>query len=241
MSEVLKNGIDVSEWQREIDWPKVAAAGVEFAMIRATHGLKRDVYFERNIEGALDAGIAVGVYCCSYATSLSGVKAEAAYFLETILPYREEIIYPAAFDAEQEGQFRLGKAKVTELILTFCEAVTEAGYIPVNYTNCNWLNNAIDKSALAEAGVDVWVAWPQGVKSFADKPADGVTKHEHTMWQFSTVGRIDGINGNVDLNVSYIDYAADVQEEQEIPEGRYMSLAEAGEILAGLGCEGILL
>ena len=65
MSEIKCYGIDVSEWQREINWQKVADSGVSFAMIRATHGLKRDAYFVKNMEAALEAGISVGVYCCS--------------------------------------------------------------------------------------------------------------------------------------------------------------------------------
>lgn len=239
MSEILKKGVDVSEWQREIDWPKVAAAGVEFAMIRATHGLKRDAYFDRNIKGALAAGINVGVYCCSYATTKAGVEAEAGYFLGTIADYAGDITYPAAFDAEQTGQFNLGKQKVTELILTFCKAVETAGFVPVNYTNCNWLNNVIDKPAVANTGIDTWVSWPKAVKSFADKPADGVTKHEHTMWQFSTVGRIDGISGNVDLNVCYVDYPAETIDDDT--EDAYITLAEAGEILRDAGVRGIII
>ena len=238
MSEILKKGVDVSEWQREIDWPKVAAAGVEFAMIRATHGLKGDAYFDRNIKGALAAGINVGVYCCSYATTKAGVEAEAGYFLGTIAEYADDITYPAAFDAEQASQFNLGKSKVTELILTFCKAVENAGYIPVNYTNCNWLNNVIDKPALANAGIDTWVSWPKNVKSFADKPEDAVTKHEHTMWQFSCHGKVDGISGNVDLNVCYVDYPALFEDETE---NEYVTLAEAGEILREAGVKGIII
>lgn len=130
-------GIDVSEWQSEIDWKKVAADGVEFVMIRATHGKKTDAYFERNIKSALESNIAVGVYCCSYATTVEGVKAETEHFLRTIEPYQKDILFPAAFDAEQDSQYKLGRDKVTELILTFCKAVEEAGYVPVNYTNCN--------------------------------------------------------------------------------------------------------
>lgn len=238
MSEVKQYGIDVSEWQREINWQKVADSGVSFAMIRATHGLKRDAYFVKNVEAALEAGIAVGVYCCSYATTISGICAEAEFFLETIRPYREEIAFPAALDAEQDAQFRLGKSAVTELMLQFCAAVTEAGYIPLVYTNCNWLNCVVDKAALAENGIDIWVAWPKAVSSFDELPPNGVTKHDHTIWQFSSQGRIDGIAGNVDLNVSYVDYA---EEAPYLPTGHYVTLEELGKMLTEMGCEGILL
>ena len=238
MSERRQFGIDVSEWQGVIDWQAVAESGVEFAMIRATHGRTGDAYFTQNMEGALAAGLSVGVYCCSYATTVGGVLAEAAYFLETISPYREEITFPAAIDAEQEMQYRLGKSAVTDLLTAFCEAVTEAGYLPMVYTNCNWLNHVIDKAALADAGIDIWVSWPKKVTSFADLPQDEVTKHDHTMWQFSCDGRVSGIAGRVDLNVSYVDYA---QEAPVLSAGFYLSWDEAREILADTGCEGILL
>lgn len=238
MSEVKRFGIDVSEWQGEINWAKAAEAGVEFAMIRATHGQKRDVFFEKNMEAALEAGIAVGVYCCSYATTVAGVLAEAAYFLDAIRPWREEIAFPAAIDAEQESQFRLGRTGVTELLLAFCESVTSAGYLPMIYSNCNWLNSVIDQCELEENGIDVWVAWPQEAATFAEMPEDAVTKHAHTMWQFSNCGRVAGIAGPVDLNVCYADYA---EEAPVLPDRRYVSWEEAAAMLAELGCEGILL
>ncbi len=240
MSEILIYGIDVSEWQMEINWKKVAADGVQFAVLRATHGTKKDACFEQNISDAINAGVAVGVYCCSYATTPQGVLDEAAFLLDTIAPYREYITYPVAFDAEQDKQYKLGKTKVTELILTFCGKVKEAGYAPMNYTNCAWLNNVIDKPALVEAKIDTWVAWPQNVKSFADKPTDGVTKHEHTMWQFSSVGRIDGINGDVDLNVCYVDYPALVKKEQYEKNG-LITLSELVSELTGRGISHIVL
>ena len=208
MSKRILHGIDVSEWQKKIDWQKVAADGVEFAMIRATHGLKVDAYFEDNIKGAFAAGINVGVYCCSYGDTVSEVLAEADFLLDTIEPYRKYITYPVAFDAEQQSQFKLGKKKVTELILAFCKAVHERGYVSLNYTNCNWLNNVIDKDAVAGAGIDTWVSWPVAADSFNENLVDGVTKHDHTMWQFTDCGRVGGINGDVDLNLCYEDYPA---------------------------------
>ena len=240
MEEIVIYGIDVSEWQQEIDWKKVTADGVQFAMLRATHGTKKDACFEQNISGAINAGIAVGVYCCSYATTPQGVAEEAAFLLETIEPYREYIAYPVAFDAEQDKQYQLGRAKVTELILTFCGKVKDAGYVPMNYTNCNWLNNVIDKPALAEAGIDTWVSWPKNVTGFADKPEDGVTKHEHTMWQFSSVGRIDGISGNVDLNVCYVDYPAKLEKENHEKNG-VITLSELAAELTARGISHIVL
>ena len=234
-NSTILHGIDVSEWQGTINWDKVSAAGVEFAMIRATHGLKRDVFFEQNIKGALDAGVAVGVYCCSYATDLDGILADAAYFLTTLKPWRSAITFPVVLDAEQNEQYALGKAKVTEMMLAFCKTVADSGYTPMVYTNSAWLNNVIDKPTLADEGIDVWVAWPKSTTNFDNIPVDGVTKHEHTMWQFSSVGKVDGIAGNVDLNVSYVNYG------ETIDTGEYITWDEVAEMLRNSGVRGVIL
>ena len=212
--EKLFLGIDVSEFQGEIDWAMVAKSGVQFVMIRATHGQKLDAMFQKHIEGAIEAGLEIGVYHCSYAKAPEDVEKDAGLFLDTIEPYRKYITYPVAFDAEQESQFRLGKEAVTNLILTFCRAVIAAGYEPVNYSNCNWLNNVIDKEALEEEGIDTWVSWPRAVRGFDPLPEDKVTKHPHTMWQFSCIGLAPGIQQNVDLNVCYVDYAAAAKQRR---------------------------
>lgn len=238
---VKKRGIDVSEWQHTIDWERAADDGVEFAMIRASHGLREDESFRKNIEGALDAGISVGVYHCAYASEAENFAAEVSFFLETIRPYREEITYPVAIDMEQNAQYRQGKSAVTALILSFADRATQNGYIPMCYTNCNWLNSVIDKSALAEAGVDVWVSWPRGSRRLEDLPEDGVTKHAHTMWQFSASGSVAGIGTDVDLDVSYADYDNSREDPYPEPDSRYMTLEQVGDLLAELGCEGILL
>ena len=238
-SEFFLRGIDVSEWQGEINWKKVAESGIDFAMIRATHGLKRDVYFERNIRGASEAGIAVGVYCCSYALDEESIEAEAAYFVATIKPWKQLITYPAVLDAESDKQFQLGRKTVTAMMLKFCEMVEDGGYVPMVYTNSNWLNNVIDKNALANEGIDIWVSWPKNVTTFEEKGADGVTKHEHTMWQFTDKGKVNGIAGPVDLNVAYIDYAAFLEMENESE--KYITWSEVAAILEERGVKGIIL
>ena len=101
-------------------------------------------------------------------------------------------------------------------------------------------DSVIDKPALAEAGIDTWVSWPKNVTGFADKPEDGVTKHEHTMWQFSSVGRIDGISGNVDLNVCYVDYPAKLEKENHEKNG-VITLSELAAELTARGISHIVL
>ena len=104
----VARGVDVSVHQGEIDWTKVADAGIEFAMIRVGYRgygsegkMMGDTYFQRNIQGALDAGLKVGVYYFSQAVTVEEAREEAAYVLEQIAPY--PISYPVVFDWERQN------------------------------------------------------------------------------------------------------------------------------------------
>lgn len=99
------NGIDVSVWQGEIDWARVKAGGVGFAMVRAGYGLAADPNFARNMEGAAAQGIPVGTYLYSRAVTTGEAEEEAAFLLELAKPYR--IVYPASLDMESAGQHAL--------------------------------------------------------------------------------------------------------------------------------------
>lgn len=96
------NGIDVSVWQGEIDWARVKAGGVGFAMVRAGYGLAADPNFARNMEGAAAQGIPVGTYLYSRAVTTGEAEEEAAFLLELAKPY--QIVYPASLDMESAGQ-----------------------------------------------------------------------------------------------------------------------------------------
>lgn len=193
-----RKGIDVSTWQGDIDWNKVKADGIEFAMIRSSFGKENpdkqtDNKFHQNIKNAKAAGIPVGVYHYSYALSAEDAKKEADFCLSVIKGYQLE--YPVAFDIEDASQLNLGKKLITDIIMAFCERVQAAGYYVSLYTNLDWISNRIDMTR-AKA-FDIWLA------QWSSKPT---YSGSFGMWQYTSGGSVSGISGNVDMNIAYYDY-----------------------------------
>lgn len=205
-------GIDVSYAQGAIDWDLVRFSGVNFAMIRASHGYisdKRptaeDVMFKYNVTEATRVGINVGVYHYLYAESVEDARKEAKFFIETIKPYK--ITYPVVLDVEEQSQADLGKDEITKICKAFLDEVKAAGYYPMIYANKSWLTYYLDMSQLSE--YEVWLAQWYTVPTYTG---------EFGMWQYSSKGIVSGIDTYVDLNLSYKDYAKIIRE------GRYNNL-----------------
>lgn len=196
-------GIDVSKWQGEIDWGKVRAAGLKFAMIRLGYGSADggpcglDSWFERNVANAVKAGIEVGCYFYSYATSVASAKKEAAFVVSVLQKYKGAFTYPVAFDLEDKTQQNLGKTVLTDMVIAFGDAIEKAGFYCSLYSNLDWLKNRLDDSSLKR--FDHWLA--QWASSPTYSGAFG-------MWQNSSKGSVNGISGNVDTDVAYKDYPA---------------------------------
>lgn len=202
--KVSKQGIDVSSFQGEIDWQRVKADGIEFAMIRlgyrgyGTGRMMLDDYYEANIQGALDAGLEVGVYFFSQAVSEEEAVEEAQVVLENIRNYH--VTYPIIYDAEEipsdtartDG---LTVRQLTDNAIAFCEYVEAAGYQSMIYSNKRWLLTKLDLERLID--YDVWFA---GYINIPEYPYD------FKMWQYTESGSVDGIEGNVDMNISFMDY-----------------------------------
>ena len=190
-------GIDVSKWQGTIDWKKVKNAGINFAMIREGYGKKSptqvDKKFKENIENAKNAGINTGVYHYSYADSVSDAELEAEFCLENIKGYSLE--YPVVFDIEDKEMTKLTTRQRTDICKAFCDKIEKNGYYAMIYCNKNWLENYLYKDELTKE-YDLWLAH-YGVSS---------PSHSCGIWQHSDSGKINGINGNVDLNISYKNY-----------------------------------
>lgn len=197
---VTRKGIDVSYAQGEIDWKKVAASGVDFAIIRAGRGragstntMKEDDYFRRNITEAQKYGIDVGVYFYSYATSVSEAKEEARFFVELVKGY--QIQYPLILDMEEEFQGGIGTRKLTNMIEAFFEVLIEERYFPMFYSYKSWLERNLDMTILDKYAI--WLA----------QVGDTVTyEGGYYIWQYSFTGKVSGINGDVDLDYSYRDF-----------------------------------
>lgn len=187
-------GIDVSSWQGDINWSKVAQSGIGFAMVRASYGTnQKDNKFVRNMNGISGTGINPGAYHYTYATSVSESLAEAENFLNTISPY--SFSYPVALDIEDNSIANLGKNTATDIAYEFCDKVESAGYYVCIYSNLNWFINNLNMDRLAR--FDIWLAqWS------ANPTYDG----EFGIWQYSSEGSVQGIDGNVDLDISYKDY-----------------------------------
>lgn len=192
---VKSNGIDVSYAQGNIDWKKVANAGIDFAIIRAGRGdlgsgCKMDDYFVQNIKGATANGIDVGVYFYSYATTVEEARAEAKFLVKIIKDYK--ITYPVILDMEEE----MGQADVTAMIDAFFKEIMNAGYYPMFYSYKSWIETYLDMRIL-----DKYAVWLAQTGVSAPTYEGGFY-----IWQYSHKGKVDGINGYVDLNISYRDF-----------------------------------
>ena len=198
----MKKGIDVSKWQEKIQWNKVKASGIDFAIIRAGYGKESnqiDPYFHENIKGAQSNGIKCGAYWYSYALSAAEAEQEANLFLSTIKGYKLE--YPVVLDIEDNSIAKLGKTTCTSIVRAFCNKIEKAGYYATFYTNPNWLKNHLNSDELLNR-YDLWLShWN------TDKPS-----YNCGIWQYSDKGKVDGINGDVDLNYSYKDYESIIKD-----------------------------
>jgi lysozyme len=195
-------GIDVSHWQGTIDWEKVSADGVKFAFIKATQGTaySKVDYFRNNASKSLGFGIHLGAYHYATFSNVPEAKAEAAYFLSVIKDYK--ITYPLALDLE-ENKKGSSKATLTDAAVAFLEAIEVAGYFSMLYTSKNFIDTQLEESRLVHYGL--WIAryGPE-----LGRNAD--------IWQYTNEGRVNGIRGNVDMNWSYRDFAAEI-EGKKIP------------------------
>lgn len=195
-----KAGVDVSTHQKEIDWQAVAGDGIDFAILRLGYrgytegGIFPDQHFERNLKGALDAGLDVGVYFFSQATTPEEAEEEADYVLHAIEGY--EISYPVTFDweviapgnnARTDG---LDNDTLNRCAAAFCEKVREAGYQPAVYFNQTLGYLHYDLRELTEYGL--WLA------EYDTKPD---FYYHFDLWQYSHTGRVAGIEGDVDLDL----------------------------------------
>lgn len=198
---ISHKGIDVSRHQGAIDWNLVAQDGVEFAFIRVGYRgygsgkMVEDEYFEDNIKGAIQAGIKVGVYFYSQAVSREEVLEEAAFVLEKIAPYKIEC--PVVFDVERvaDASGRMNGISIedrTAFTALFCQTIENAGYRPMIYHNTEMGVMMLGLEALE--AYDKWFAAYSDVFYYP---------YEHRIWQYSQTGRVQGIQGDVDLNISF--------------------------------------
>lgn len=193
----MTKGIDVSAHQGDIDWKKVKADSVDFAIIRAGYGRdinKKDAQFENNYAGCKTNTIPVGAYWYSYALSADEAKKEAETCIKSI--DNKVFEYPIYFDVENKTQLALSEDLLHKITIAFCDELEAAGYWVGIYSYKSFLESSFTPEILKRYAM--WVAHT------------GVTqtnyKYQHGIWQYSHTGKTDGINTNVDLNYGYIDY-----------------------------------
>ncbi|MBE5935376.1 MAG: hypothetical protein E7262_06250 [Lachnospiraceae bacterium] len=221
-------GVDVSQYQNTIDWAKVKAAGVDYAIIRATRysssgnngtNLIKDNMFDTNMKNAIAAGIKVGVYVYSYADSVAEARKEAEYVISLVKNYK--MTYPIYFDIEDPARKSTSyKAENTNMSIAFCEKVKEAGYKPGVYSGASFFVSYLNVSQLSS--YDIWVArylysdtsfsFPGGMTAINNCISKGYTYgNKYTsikadMWQYTSSGVVAGIPGRVDMNYGYKSY-----------------------------------
>jgi GH25 family lysozyme M1 (1,4-beta-N-acetylmuramidase) len=213
-------GIDVSDHQTEIDWQAVADSGIEFAIIRcgwrgySGGSLNEDTTFRQNMEGAKAAGLKVGVYFFSQATSMVEGAEEAIFALNLLEGYSLDL--PVFFDWEEIGvesarTDNVSGETVTAAALEFCRLVESAGYDSGIYAYLNLAYFTYDLNQLE--GITIWMGNPGSAPEFY---------YDHTYWQYSFTGSVDGIQGDVDLDVIFrrttplvVDVSESVAQEEQ--------------------------
>lgn len=193
----LTRGVDVSEWQKNIDWAAVKADDISFAIVRAakwagTDSKGRpgvDVYWERNAAACERQGIPYGSYIYSYATSVEEARFEAEYLVGLMRGHKPS--YPLYIDLEDS---RIAGADLCSIAAAFCERVEQLGYKAGIYANLNWWT-----TKLTDQKLNSWSRWVAQYNITCDYPGS------KDMWQATSKGSVAGISGNVDISFAYVD------------------------------------
>lgn len=201
---VSHKGIDVSSFQGAINWQKVAADGVEFAIIRmglrgfGNGRLVVDEYFEQNMRGALDAGLDVGVYFFTAAIDEAEAVEEAEFLLEAMEPFGIRCTVVIDIEDVNNKDARINDLTAeqrTDICVAFCERIKEAGYTPMIYGNLKSFIVMLELSRLE--AYDKW---------FAAYTPYFYYPYDFEIWQYSESGSVDGVRDDVDLNISFYDW-----------------------------------
>lgn len=198
--EVLAHGIDISSWNGTINWDEIKAAGIDYVIIKAGSTNGKDRTFEENYKNAKAAGLGVGCYYYTYATTVEQASADADKLMEWI--EGKQFDYPIYFDIEDKSQETLGSELLTEMCTVFIEKLQANKYFCGLYTNNNWLINLLNTEKIT-VYFDVWLArWtlsgePNWGESFGQRMG---------MWQYTDKGKIGAHSCDFDLNVSFKDY-----------------------------------
>ena len=190
-------GIDVSEFQTNVNWNKVKQDGIKFAIIRCGYGMdytsQDDAEFARNIKECERLNIPFGIYLMSYANTVEKARSEAQHILRLTKGHNPELgLWYDVEDNNTSGS--VSKETLTNIINTFCNTIKNAGYKVGVYASLNWLENKIEKTI--KDNYDIWVAQYYSKCEYEGK---------YIMWQHTSSGKVNGISTNVDMNILYED------------------------------------
>lgn len=216
-------GIDVARYQGTIDWEKVAAAGIDFAMIRVGYRtsdegvIVADSNARYNMQEAAKHGVLIGAYFFSTAVTEAEALEEADWVADFIAQY--PITYPVAYncegfdDADSRQRFLTIEAR-TDLALTFLARIEEQGYTPMFYASQNELHSQWQTARIQDT-YRVWVAQYPALP-YPQTPESSYSEIHH-MWQYTHDGKVDGIAGTVDRDVAWFGYSQAAQPKDPTP------------------------
>ncbi len=204
--------VDISYVQQKVDFEKIKKQGIKAVIIRTGYLGKTDTMFKSHIEGAIRAGLDIGVYTYIISQTPEEAVREAKETIERLSLYRDYINYPVFCDMEHSKYYNrenYTEKSRTDIIEAFCEAIKEGGYYPGVYINPSWLEEWTEKSRII-GKYDIWLA------AWTDNPdKNTVYNYGQTMWQWGAE-EIDGVKGMVDSNFCYVDYP-DIIKKQDNP------------------------
>lgn len=198
------NGVDISVYQKNVNYISLKANGIDFAIIRAGYGKnesQKDNMFESHYAGCVYNGIKVGAYLYAYASTVEGAKLEAENCLKFIKNKKFDL--PIFYDIEDKNQENVSKETLTKMCQVFCDTIINAGYQAGIYANLYWFNNKLNVKELEK--YNIWLAqWNN--KITANFRVD--------IWQYE-VGNVVGYNGRIDKDICYKDYTQVVDNPVE--------------------------
>lgn len=212
----MKTVIDVSEWQGKIDWEKVKPH-ISGAILRCGYGSdlekQDDAQFKRNADECTRLGIPFGVYLYSYAKTNDKAKSEAEHVLRLVKPYK--LSFPVYYDLEEAGT---EKGAIDRAVI-FGDIIEKAGYWCGVYANLNWWNNYLK-------GLERFTKWVAQYNTQCDYKGANLD-----VWQYSSMGTVPGIKGNVDMNYCYRDFTAEILGKAPVKKKTIAELAQ--EVIDG--------
>lgn len=216
-NKISKLGVDLSYHNDKVNWAELKAAGCEFVMVRCGYrgytegGLVEDEKFEEYAKAANAAGINLGLYFFTQAITVEEAVQEAEYVIELIENTGISIQYPIAYDTEdvRDDNARTNKTEISDdlrsdMCKAFCERIRAEGYYPIIYASENWMRRNMNLKMLTE--YEFWAPQYLSENDFL---------FDFSIWQYTESGNIPGVAGDVDLNISMVDYASFVPQMRE--------------------------